>query len=283
MKLLKRIADIIVRIQKLNSNLRDVRNLTLESNLNNAIRESVNPLNKFGRKVFSQSDEDGITLEIVRRLEIMSSTGTYVELGVGNGLENNTLVLASLGWKGVWIGGESLEFAHENLKRMNFNMAWIKRSNILELVRNGLNQISSDHVDVLSIDLDGNDIYIAEELLCASILPKVVIIEYNAKFPPPILFQIDYEEDFVWQRDDYFGASLQSMQNFFNNYGYTLIACNLGTGSNCFFVRNEYVEKFLDIPREIEQIYVPPKYFLQSDFGYPASTKVVLSVLGLVK
>jgi|LakMenE01Jun11ns_1017448.scaffolds.fasta_scaffold9849533_2 hypothetical protein len=160
MKLLKRIADIIVRIQKLNSNLRDVRNLTLESNLNNAIRESVNPLNKFGRKVFSQSDEDGITLEIVRRLEIMSSTGTYVELGVGNGLENNTLVLASLGWKGVWIGGESLEFAYENLKRMNFNMAWIKRSNILELVRNGLNQISSDHVDVLSIDLDGNDIYI---------------------------------------------------------------------------------------------------------------------------
>ena len=283
MKLLKRIADIIVRIQKLNSNLRDVRNLTLESNLNNAIRESVNPLNKFGRKVFSQSDEDGITLEIVRRLEIMSSTGTYVELGVGNGLENNTLVLASLGWKGVWIGGESLEFAHENLKRMNFNMAWIKRSNILELVRNGLNQISSDHVDVLSIDLDGNDIYIAEELLCASILPKVVIIEYNAKFPPPILFQIDYQEDFVWQRDDYFGASLQSMQNFFNNYGYTLVACNLGTGSNCFFVRNEYVEKFLDIPREIEQIYVPPKYFLHSDFGYPASTKVVLSVLGLVK
>ena len=116
MKLLKRIADIIVRIQKLNSNLRDLRNLTLESDLNNAIRESVNPLNKFGRKVFSQSYEDGITLEIVRRLEIMSSTGTYVELGVGNGLENNTLVLASLGWKGVWIGGESLDFAHENLQ-----------------------------------------------------------------------------------------------------------------------------------------------------------------------
>lgn len=283
MKLLKKVADVIVRIQKLNSNLRDLRNLTLESDLNDAIRESVNPLNKFGRKVFSQSDEDGITLEIVRRLEIMPSTGTFIELGVGNGLENNTLVLASLGWKGVWIGGEPLGFAHENLKRMNYEMAWIKRSNVLELVRNGLNQIKSDHVDVLSIDLDGNDIYIAEELLCSNILPKIFIIEYNAKFPPPILFQIDYEEDFVWRRDDYFGASLQSMQKCFENYGYTLIACNLGTGSNCFFVRNEYVEKFLDIPREIEQIYVPPKYLLHTDFGHPASTKVVMSVLGLVK
>jgi hypothetical protein len=33
-----------------------------------AARDSQNPLNRFGAKFFSQSDEDGITLEIIRRL-----------------------------------------------------------------------------------------------------------------------------------------------------------------------------------------------------------------------
>ena len=34
-----------------------------------------NPLNSFGKKCFSQTDEDGITLEIVRRLGL--SNGVY--------------------------------------------------------------------------------------------------------------------------------------------------------------------------------------------------------------
>jgi len=48
-----------------------------------------NPLNRFGAKYFSQTDEDGITLEIVRRIGIRG--GTFAELGVGDGLENNAL------------------------------------------------------------------------------------------------------------------------------------------------------------------------------------------------
>jgi hypothetical protein len=71
-------------------------------------QEQKNPLNHFGAKFFSQSDEDGITLEIVKRLGLKH--GTFLELGVGNGLENNTLVLLSLGWRGAWIGGEDLAF-----------------------------------------------------------------------------------------------------------------------------------------------------------------------------
>ena len=65
----------------------------------------INPLNKFGKKCFSQNDEDGITVEIAKRLGI---TGKYLEFGVGDGLECNTLVLHSLGWKGMWVGDEKL-------------------------------------------------------------------------------------------------------------------------------------------------------------------------------
>jgi hypothetical protein len=33
-------------------------------------------------------------------------TGTFAEFGVGNGLENNTLILLASGWRGFWIDGQ---------------------------------------------------------------------------------------------------------------------------------------------------------------------------------
>ena len=33
-----------------------------------------------------------------------------MEFGVGNGMENNTLALAALGWTGLWAGSEELAF-----------------------------------------------------------------------------------------------------------------------------------------------------------------------------
>ena len=60
---------------------------------------SANPLVKAGQKYFSQNDEDGITLDILRRIGLES--GTFVEFGAGDGLENNSLILLMRGWKGV--------------------------------------------------------------------------------------------------------------------------------------------------------------------------------------
>ena len=46
---------------------------------------------RFGFKVYSQNEEDGIINEIFQR--IGTTNKTFVEIGVGNGLENNTLHL----------------------------------------------------------------------------------------------------------------------------------------------------------------------------------------------
>ncbi|MBI2751816.1 MAG: hypothetical protein HYX43_21400, partial [Burkholderiales bacterium] len=64
-----------------------------------------NPLLAFGAKHYSQNDEDGVIEEITRRV-IGNRPGTFLELGVGNGLENNTLNLLAKGWRGAWLGGE---------------------------------------------------------------------------------------------------------------------------------------------------------------------------------
>ena len=94
-----------------------------------AIAAHPNPFTRFGRKCFSQNDEDGLTLEIVKRLGLTS--GVYAEFGVGDGLENNTLILAALGWKGFWVGGSDLAFSHAQAQRFKYIKDWITLENIV--------------------------------------------------------------------------------------------------------------------------------------------------------
>jgi len=134
----------------------------------------------------------GITLEIVKRLGI--KVGTFAEIGVGNGLENNTLILLANGWHGFWIGAEDLAFNHKlNPKRFVFYKTWVTVENVALLIRQGFESVGINELDVLSLDVDGNDFYIARKLLTTGILPKLFILEYNAKFPPPIKWTIKYD------------------------------------------------------------------------------------------
>src|SRR4029077_19911784 len=59
-----------------------------------------NPLLAWGAKHWSQNDEDGLIEEIVRRVR-GDAPGAFLELGVGDGTENNTLNLLAKGWRGV--------------------------------------------------------------------------------------------------------------------------------------------------------------------------------------
>ena len=222
-----------------------------------AAQDFQNPLNHFGAKFFSQSDEDGITLEIIRRLEL--KTGTFLEFGVGDGTENNTLVLLSIGWRGAWVGGENLAFdPHVNPKRFFYKKAWVSLDNINELVRSGLSAIAASDVDVLSVDLDGNDLYFTEALLNV-LHPKLVIVEYNARFPPPARWSVEYDANFRWDGTDYQGASLASFCDLLARFGYTLVCCNAATGANAFFVNNNYRTAFKDVPQDINNIFIGPK------------------------
>jgi hypothetical protein len=54
-----------------------------------------------GFKAYSQNDEDGIIQEIFHRIGTVNKN--FVEIGVGNGLENNTLYLLLQGWRGLWV------------------------------------------------------------------------------------------------------------------------------------------------------------------------------------
>jgi hypothetical protein len=245
--------------------------------LRHSLSQSKNPFNSFGRKIFSQNDEDGLTLEIVRRLGI--GNGCFAEFGA-EGLENNTLVLLASGWSGVWVGGQPLQLhIPENTTRLAYVRDWVLRENIVRLARTGLEKVRRDKVDLISVDLDGNDFYFCEALLSSGFSPSVFIVEYNAKFPPPMKWKIKYDDKHVWDGSDYQGGSLATFNELFERFGYFLVCCNSQTGSNAFFVKREFKSLFPEVPLDIESIYQPPRYFAFRRFAHPTSPKTVEAFL----
>ena len=110
-------------------------------------------------------------------------------------------------------------------------------------------KINTKDIDVISFDLDGNDYYFVEELLKNKFKPKLFIVEYNGKFLPPIKWKIDYNETHQWDGSDYFGASISTFNDLFENNDYKLICCNAHTGANAFFVKNDFANLFSDIAK----------------------------------
>jgi hypothetical protein len=200
---------------------------------------------------------------------------------VGDGTENNTLILAALGWKGFWVGGEKLTIDVDSAKceKFTYLREWVTSDNILDLTEKGCSEIDSEEIDVISLDLDGNDIYFVEKLLAKGFKPKLFIVEYNGKFPPPVKFQIEYDPKHVWKGDDYYGASLASFDSLFNDFGYKLVCCNSHTGVNAFFVDATYLEFFSDVPTDINQIYVEPRYHRYTRYGHTQSLRTINKII----
>ena len=218
-------------------------------------------LEPHGFKVYSQNDEDGIIAEIFRR--IGSPGRTFVEFGVEDGLENNTLYLLLQGWRGLWIDGnegfvKKIRSRFDEViqsDRLSVTHSFITRDNI----NSTIGHFAKGEIDLLSIDIDGNDYHIWEAV--EVVRPRVVVIEYNSKFPPPISIAPAYVPDRVWQGDDYMGASLEAIVRLGKRKGYSLVGCNV-TGANAFFVRDDLVENKFARPFTAENHYHPPRYFL---------------------
>jgi hypothetical protein len=215
---------------------------------------------KFGYKVYSQSDEDGMIAEIFTRIGAESQT--FFEFGVGDGLANNTLNLLVAGWKGFWIDG-SAEF----MAKIKDQHQWYLEKGQLQLLnafitKDSINKLITQmgiphSVDLLSIDIDGNDYWIWQAI--EAISPRVIIVEYNATLRPPVSVVMEYHDHNQWNGTSYFGASLKAFEKLGHTKGYSLVGCNF-TGVNAFFVRNDLLGDHFLAPFTAENHYEPPRY-----------------------
>lgn len=213
-------------------------------------------LDRFGYKVYSQNDEDGIIHEIFNR--IGTTNKLFVEFGVQDGLECNCHFLLFNGWQGLWIDGDTENFkrlqnffsAPLSSKQLTAINAFITTDNINKLI--GEDGKTNGEIDLLSIDIDGNDYWIWEKITC--IKPRVVVIEYNAKFPPPCEWIMEYNPNHIWDGSDKQGASLKSLEILGSRLGYNLVGTNMN-GVNAFFVKKELCKGLFAEPATAENLY----------------------------
>lgn len=217
-------------------------------------------LNAWEESLYSQNGEDGILREVLFRTGF--SNRYFVEFGAGDGSENNTVLLARhYGWSGLYIEGDPalvgrLQALHGSGGRIAVAQAMITRENIGELFSR---YRVPQEFDVLSIDVDGNDYWIWEQL--SAYRPRVVVIEYNAAFHPPRRWVMQYNPHHRWDHTSYYGASLQSLALLGKRLGYELI-CTDSHGVNAFFVRSDLLEGSGLAPLDAERAYHPLRFGL---------------------
>jgi len=199
-------------------------------------------LTPFELRVFSQNGEDGAIEEILAR--IGTAEGSFVEFGVGGGGEGNCVFLADvLGWRGLFMEGHpqlqaTLAGKYRHRPEVRTVHARVRPDTIDGLV--GAAGLPAE-LDVLSIDVDGIDLWIWRALSAAR--PRLVVIEYNAGLDPAAALVQPLEPPREWDGTDFFGASLGALRRVGREKGYRLVHTDV-TGVNAFFVRQDLAAPF---------------------------------------
>jgi hypothetical protein len=143
---------------------------------------------------------------------------------------------------------------HENLS-INLHREFITAENINSLFSKY--QVPKEF-DLLSIDIDCNDFYVWHAI--NEYRPRVVVIEYNATHLPHEDKIVVYDPNYMWDKTNYYGASILSMYKLGNLKGYTLIYAE-NRGVNLFFIRNDVVKNFdFKNSGKVKKLYKAPNY-----------------------
>jgi hypothetical protein len=190
-------------------------------------------LPSFARDRFSQNGEDGILERIFALLDV--SEGWCVEFGAWDGihLSNTRNLIEHHRWRAILIEADPDKFielqqnsrALPDVTCLNKLVGFDPPDNLDGIL--ATTPVPTD-LDLLSIDIDGNDYHVWSGL--RSYTPKVVVIELNPTIPNHVAF--------TQQRDMgvAHGSSLLALTQLGLQKGYELGAV---TTSNAIFVRDD--------------------------------------------
>lgn len=224
-------------------------------------------LTDFGYNIYSQFGEDGIVEKIFQI--IGTSSKIAVEFGAADGFScSNTANLWTKDpqWKAVLIEADLQRFnlLTQNIQSYSncipvYQRIGVSGSETIEFV---LNQFEiKDTIDLLSIDVDGNDYYIFESI--QNIKPRVIICEYNPSIPPHL--------DIRGSLNNFIGCSVTALQKVAREKGYTLVAI---TDANCIFILNKEAHKFSQYSLGVEDLKIE-KHLSWIIYDYRGRYKVI--------
>ena len=247
-----------------------IRVILLKRRYDNAIYFSLNTFNQSEKSLndhefslFSQNGEDGIFNHIFNKIGFTSRKS--VEIGFGYKENNSLFLITKHNFESLLIDGQSHNvdvfnfFNNKYIKSKSLAVkSWITKDNINNTISE---YIHDKQVDLLSIDIDGNDYWIWEAI--DSIEPRVVILEYNASFynnSITIPYDINFNRtDFSNEPRDshwYHGASLKALTKVSQKKGYKLVGTD-SKGVNCFFIRDEIIKNYNIKTYEAEEVFKP--------------------------
>lgn len=210
--------------------------------------------------MYSQYGTDGIIEAVISATG--QSTGKFIEIGCGTGIESNCAHLAvSRGWSGCVVDADrrNVRVADGFFKQQLGSQNRVRPIQAFVTSEN-LNSLLTDwrgEVDVLSIDVDGNDFWLWEAM--TEVSPRLVIIEYNFRYGRIASMTVSYRPDFdrfqLHESGRFYGASLTAFAKLAGKKGYVLLGCE-SSGVNAFFLRSDLVRPPL-VTLDPEQAFAP--------------------------
>jgi len=239
------ISSLLNKLRKIDDLQVRVRNIQEALGRVEARQVSGTPISSLSQaefRVFSQWGEDGIIQRLIHEVPI--DRRIFVEFGVQDYQESNTrFLLMHDNWAGLVIDGDqgNIDKIRQDEIFWRYNLkaecAFVTRDNINTLLIN--NGVVGD-IGLLSIDIDGNDYWVWKAIEAVS--PRVVVVEYNARFGPDRAVTVPYDERFTRSRAHYsmiyYGASLSALVSLGARKGYDFVGAN-SAGNNAFFVRRD--------------------------------------------
>jgi hypothetical protein len=227
-----------------------------------SIAEAQKPLPTFDQaqfRAYSQNGEDGLLLLL---FSVIGTTNKeVVEICAGTGVECNAAnLIVNHGWRGLLVDGDAKNLAigrdfysnHPTTRIVGgptLKQAWITTSNVNRIVRQA--GFTGD-IDLLSMDIDGNDYWILSAL--TEVRPRAIVLEYQTAWGPDNSLTQRYEEDFHISQVapnrslPRCGASLAAFNKLLKARGYRLV----GKERNCFnafFLRDDVgQDHFPEVP-----------------------------------
>lgn len=191
---------------------------------------------------FSQNGEDGIIDYLLQNTP--DRNRYFIEIGASDGLECNSAWLAiAKKFSGLMIEGNKKACEHAAVLYAQLNLgvecigAFLTKENVAGILESALYR----NPDVFSLDIDGNDYYIAEAIMKAGFRPKIFVVEYNSALGPIDAVTIQYRDEFDFTTAHpsqlYYGVSVSGWRKFFARYGYSFVTVD-SNGVNAFFVRS---------------------------------------------
>jgi len=176
---------------------------------------------------------------------------TFIEIGANDGINSNCSNLAiHFGWSGLFFEGDPklIKRGQKFYSKIptpyhhkpKYIQAIIQRENINELIEKaGL----SGEIELLSIDIDGNDYWVWDSLTVVQ--PKVVVIETHTEFGLENIV-VPYDPNYMYpgKHPIYHGASVIAMNKLAEKKGYRLVGAN-DLGMNQIYIRKDLLTEEL--------------------------------------